>query len=109
MGGSNNTPMATSSGVLDRFSQHLAIALGSLQQSAQGKEIKRATSSEPLSGVQRSELDLALREMALETAQTVARSFVERLMQRLAPDYVEEGQPVAEPPINFTEKWINQP
>lgn len=95
--------MAPSDTVLERFSLHLASALSSLQQSAQGREINRAVSRGPLSKVQRSKLDIALHEMALEIAQNITENFVERLMQKSTTDSVDE-----EPPIDFTDKWISQ-
>ncbi|GAW24130.1 hypothetical protein ANO14919_137110 [Xylariales sp. No.14919] len=94
------TPMATSSSLLDRFSLLIATALGALQQSAQRKEIERAVTSEPLSEVQPFELDLALRELALETAQTITRDFVERLTKKLSPELPalpSPAEPVPEP------------
>ncbi|KAI0418195.1 hypothetical protein F5X98DRAFT_338374 [Xylaria grammica] len=91
------TPMATSSSLLDRFSLLIATALGALQQSAQRKEIERAVTSEPLSEVQPFELDLALRELALETAQTITRDFVERLTKKLSPELPALPSPPAEP------------
>ncbi|RWA08568.1 hypothetical protein EKO27_g6536 [Xylaria grammica] len=91
------TPMATSSSLLDRFSLLIATALGALQQSAQRKEIERAVTSEPLSEVQPFELDLALRELALETAQTITKDFVERLTKKLSPELPALPSPPAEP------------
>ncbi|RYP77562.1 hypothetical protein DL770_007063 [Monosporascus sp. CRB-9-2] len=93
------TPMSTSSSFLDKFSLLLATGLGTLQQSAQRKEIERALSTEPLSEVQPYEFDLALREMAFETAQQITKDFVERLTKKLRPELpasppIEKAPPV---------------
>jgi hypothetical protein len=80
------TPMTTSSSLLDKFSLLLATGLGTLQQSAQRKEIERALSVEPLSEVQPYELDLVLHQMAMETAQQISGDFVERLTKKLKPE-----------------------
>jgi len=77
------TPMTTSSSLLDKFSLLLATGLGNIQQSTQRKEIEHALSVEPLSEVQPYELNLALHQMALETAQQITKDFVERLTTKL--------------------------
>jgi hypothetical protein len=99
------TPMATNSTLLDQFSLLVATALGTLQQEPQRKEIERAMATEPLSVVQPYEFDLALRQMAYETAQKIAADFVKDLKSKLQP----ELPPLPSPPAKLEETAEPEP
>jgi outer membrane biosynthesis protein TonB len=100
--------MATSSSLLDQFSLLIATSLGALQQDAQRKEIERALSTEPLSGVQPYELDLALRQIAYEAAQKIAADFVPQLKLKLKLELPPLPPPKEAPTVKDSED-VHQP
>lgn len=101
--------MATSSSPLDQFSHLIATSLRALQQDAQRKEIERAMSTEPLSEVQSYELDLALRQLAYETAPKIAAAFVPNLKSKLQPELPPVPPPEGEPSPADSPEDIRQP
>ncbi|KAI1113061.1 PLC-like phosphodiesterase [Nemania sp. NC0429] len=94
-------PSSVGSGVL---AGHIKTELISIQNSLQGKDIDDAILSSTFMTTA-PDLDVALRKIALDIAQTLAQDIFERVKQTMAPDNVEEQ----EPPIDFTDKWISQP